>query len=119
MALPVILEIISIIQGQRGNSQPEQIQQPQGYAPEQMTQQNQQPAAGTIRSPESNTGMYKTIGEVSGGGRQWDAGTTNSNPDQQTGNNNVMGTIGGIVGALGQNRNNQQQQAYQMPYLRR
>lgn len=91
MALPVVLSIIGMIMNSRkGNQQPNVAQLG--------TSQNIQP------------GMMRNLGETG----QYGA----SMPQQ--GGNNTLGNVQAISNTLASLKgNNQQTQAYQMPYLRR
>lgn len=100
MALPAILAIISAIgaaNSQGGGQQP--ITQDQGYSGMNNTVQPQQQSLGTMQGINSSTAQQP----ARGGGAM-----------------NTMNTIGNIAGAVGSLQGNQQpNQQYQMPYLRR
>ena len=131
MGFPAVLAILSLIQGQSNGQQQQAAEMPTGYGDKPT---NVPP--GTIRSANSNTGLYQTTGKV---GQQrsvqpyqyrvWDAGTNQYTDggkvprDRRTetesgggGNaSGIMGLIGNILGSDDQQNN----QAYQMPYIRR
>lgn len=132
MALPAVLAILSLIQGQQDNGQAPAVTQEQKYGGYGANSTNVPP--GTIRGYDNNTNMYQTAGKVgqqnnvnpyqyrvwdAANGRYQDGGQVPEDRQQQgQGGQNAMGTIESILGLLKSN-DSQQQQTYQMPYLRR
>lgn len=135
MGIPAFLAILSALQGLSGDEEQEPIEQEQKYGGYGANSTNVPP--GTIRSVNDNSGLYKTTGQIGQQRsvqpyqyRKWDAGTQQYQPggevprDRRTetdgggGGSNASGVMGLITNILGSN-DQQQNQAYQMPYLRR
>lgn len=117
MALPAILGIISLIQGQNNGGQYQPITQNQGYGDNPTEVQ-----PGQRRTFNNLSGDYSTTGNSDGSVAQGQLRVLNNgtgsymNKQTSDGYQTISGIVNGLKNIQG---GGQKQQSYQMPYLQR